>query len=229
MREESKTRTNWKALLLLALILFVLAGIIRPQFEKAQIAGKRAKALSHSKAIAGGLITFKTDFGQYPCDATRDLLLKKGMAQLPLGSDANAYLAQLIVTDIIDSEARFYARKMQHMFKGDNNISNAKEILSKGENGFAYIIAQNNKPLTDVKSITPLIIAPILTAGENPTFDPLPYQGYYVYGAVDGSGKQGKISPTGQALSKDRTHLFQTGPNSLFGSEIPVVKPPLGL
>jgi len=223
MREESKNRTSWKALLLLALILFVLAGIIRPQFEKAQAAGDRTIALSGCKALAGGLVSFKHEFGQYPCDTTRDLLIKKGLTNLPLGNDANAYLAQLIATEVIDSETYLHCKAGKGYHKGDDKIDTPETILAPGENSYAYVMAQGGKSLSHVPSITPIVIAPILSGGSTPTFDPTLFGKYYVYGAVDGSGKQGKVSPTGLAKSKGRDHLFQTGENSLF--ELPLRHP----
>jgi len=192
--------------------------------------GPRIEALNNAKIIAGALTAFSTDYGSYPCAYTRRQLEEKDSINLPPGTNANAYFAQLIATEIIDSETYFYAPNIEGTVRGNNLINSPENLLAKGENGFAYIMTQNEEALSDVKSITPLVIAPIIQGEENPIFDPIPYQDYYVYGAVDGSGTLGKISPTGQALSKGRSHLLESGTvNSLFGTEIPVIKSPLGL
>ncbi len=215
---------GWPHVLFVLVLIVVLAGIFLP-LTFSRSGGPRTETLYNAKAIAGGLVSFKTDHGAYPCAYTRKVLEEKGL-KLPPGNDANAYLAQLIVTEVIDSETYFHAANMPGIIKGDDYIKTPEKILSKGENGLAYIMTSNEEALSDVKSITPLVIAPILSNGEIPTFNPEPYQDYYVYGAVDGSGKQGKISPRGHAMSKDRAHLFQTGSDSLFGDEIPIIKMP---
>jgi len=210
--------------LVLAVILFL---IFVPLNSSRSHLGARTEALNNAKAIAGGLTAFKAEYGAYPSPETRKLLEEKGYYRFTDRDDANAYLAQLIVTDIIDDETVFYASKAGAI-KGDNNITKAEDILSKGENAFAYLMTLNQKPLTDVSTHTPLVIAPLKFIGTIPTFDPEPFQGKYVYGAVDGSGKVGEIGDDGRALSEGRTHLFQTGPDSLFGDKIPVIKLPFG-
>jgi hypothetical protein len=133
---------------------------------------------------------------------------------------------QLVVTAIIDSETYFHCKAGKGYHKGDDEIDTPETLLAPGENSYAYIMAQGGKSLSDTKSITPLVISPIVSGGSNPTFDPTLFADYYVYAAADGSGKQGKIFPSGQALSKGRSSLFQTGKDSLFGSQIPDVKIP---
>jgi len=206
-------------LLVVIAIIAVLAG---------QKAGARTEALNNAKAIAGALVTFQTDKGSFPDARTREQL-EEDHENLPEGDNANAYLAQLMVTEIIDSETYFYTPGARGSVKGDNLIGTSEKLLAQGECGFAYIMAENEESLFDVKSITPLVIAPMRKNGENPPFDDNPYAGYYVYGAVDGSGKQGDVGKNGEASSKGRDSLFQTGPDSFFGDDIPVIKAPLGL
>ncbi len=216
-------------LLVVIAIIAVLAGIATPLILRAQKAGARTEALNNAKAIAGGLVSFKSDRGAYPCGYTREALESSGIDNLPPGNDANAYLAQLVATDVIDSETYFYAGGVKGAIKGDDIKGTSDKLLARGENSFAYIMTENEEPLTDVSSITPLVIAPLKKGGESPTFDPSPYADKYVYGAVDGSGKVGEIGKDGGATSKGRDSLFQTGTDSLFGEEIPVIKAPTGI
>ena len=210
-------------------IIAVLAGIATPLILRAQKAGARTEALNNAKAIAGGLVAFKSDKGAYPCGFTAEAMISDGYDNLPPGTDANAYLAQLVATDIIDDEGVFYASGVKGATKGDNIKGTSDKLLARGENSFAYIMAENEEPLTDVSSMTPLVLAPLKSAGENPVFDGSPYADKYVYGAVDGSGKVGDVDKdSGYAKSKGRESLFQTGPDSLFGDDIPVIKAPTG-
>ncbi len=220
---------GWKGLLFLLLVSTVLIGLATPLILRAQVAGNRTLALSGCKALAGGLVSFKTEYGDYPCSRTRELLISKGSTNLRPDTDANSYLAQLIAAEVVDSETFFHCKAGKGYHKGDDETATAEKLLAPGENSYAYIMFQGERPLTCVPSITPIVIAPIVSGGATPSFDPTLFGDYYVYGAVDGSGKQGKISPSGVPLSKGRTHLFQTGTDSLFGDEIPIIKTPTGI
>lgn len=211
------------------LILLGVLGVIIPLFFPVHFNrgsyGGRTEALNNAKAIAGGLVAFKSDYGTYPCDETRQKLTEEGFENIPFGNDANAYLAQLVVTDIIDSEAYFYASGVKGARKGDD-VKKANHLLAPGENCLAYVMAGDGKPLSDVKGHTPLIVAPLKSGGSNPTFDPGPYADKCVYGAVDGSGKIATIDKNGHALTEEDKPLFDTGPGTLFETETPVVIPP---
>lgn len=215
-------------LLVVIAIIAVLAGIGTPLILRARKAGDRTEAANNAKALAGGLNSFRQEKGSYPCQSTRELLVDDGVDNLPEGTDANAYLAQLIVTDIIDSEQYFFAPGVRGTAKGDD-IKKPGELLKRGENGFAYIMTEDELPLGGDISITPIVIAPLKQSGENPTFDDSPYDGKFVYGAIDGSSKTGEISDKGIAKSKGRESLFEQGRDSLFGSDVPVIKAPTGL
>jgi prepilin-type N-terminal cleavage/methylation domain-containing protein len=218
-------------LLVVIAIIAVLAGIATPLILKAQKAGDRTKALANSKSVVGGLLSFKSDKGAYPCRSTRELLEDDGIDILPQGTDANAYLAQLVATDNIDTEKAFFAPGVLGAKEGDNILGEAGEgkLLARGENSFAYIMAEDEAPLTDTKSYTPLVIAPIKSGGDDPKFDGGPYGDKYVYGLVDGSSSAGDIAEDGTAKSAGRESFFQAGRDSLFGNDKPVVKLPTGI
>ena len=216
-------------LLVVIAIIAVLAGIATPLILKAQKAGDRTKALANSKSVVGGLLSFKSDKGAYPCRSTRELLEDEGIDYLPPGNDANAYLAQLVATDNIDTEKAFFAPGVLGAKEGDNIKGSSDKLLARGENSFAYIMAEDEAPLTDTKSYTPLVIAPIKSGGDDPKFDGGPYGDKYVYGLVDGSSSAGDIAEDGTAKSSGRESFFQTGRDSLFGNDTPVVKLPTGI
>lgn len=225
-KKQMKKGFTLVELLVVIAIIAVLAGIATPLIMNANREGARAEALNNAKSVAGGLMKFKMDRGSYPSAFTREALEDR-YDNLPEGTDANAYLAQLVVTGIIDSEGTFYAPGVRGAIKGDD-LKAAGKLLAQGENSFAYIMGENENALMDDSSMTPLVIAPLLQAGERPTFDDKVYAGKYVYGVADGSGKVGEVSKDGQASARGRDSLFQTGADSLFGRDVPVLKAPTG-
>ncbi len=190
----------------------------------------RTKALANAKSVVGGLLSFKSDYGNYPCHETRARLEQDGIDHLPSGTSANAYLAQLVATDHIDTEKAFFAPDVAGAVEGDRIKGSPDRLLSPGENSFAYVMALDGKPLTDIRTNTPLILTPVIRNEETePTFDPQPYYGTYVCGLFDGSSIVGEIDENGHAISTGRGSFFQTGPDSLFGKDTPILKYPLGL
>ena len=87
-------------------------------------------------------------------------------------------------------------------------------------------MTKNGQPLRDLTSKTPLVLAPVISAGPNPTFDPGPYAGQCVYGTVDGSAKIATIDQNGHAITEDGAPLFATGPGTFFKTDPPVIIPP---
>lgn len=219
---------NWGNALFLIIALILLAGIFTPVVLRSAYDQDKAKLLANTKSIAGALANFKSDLGSYPCDATREKLAKDGIKYLPSGTGANEYLAQLLVSEYLETEKAFFAPGMVGMVVGDNIKGSSETLLSRGENSFAYVMAPEGKPLTDTNDFTPVILAPVkeIRDGE-PIFDGGPYADKFVMGLADGSASAGGIDGNGQAISNGRESLIQTGPNSLFGNDTPVVKLPL--
>ncbi len=220
---------SWVQLIVCIFVIFIVAGILAPPRIKKARAGDRTKALSNAKTLAAGLMAFKAEYGAYPFDGTRKQLEKEGVNHLPQGDSANAYFAQLLASGILESEKLFFGFGMTNFREGDDVMDSTVKILDTGENGFAYIMAPDGKPLTDTRSFTPLLLAPIKTSGPEPIFDPGPYGGKFVMGLADGSSSARDIDENGHAVTEGRDNFFQAGRDSLFGSDIPVVKYPLGL
>ena len=123
---------------------------------------------------------FKLKIRTYPCDASREILENLGTKNLPAGKRANVYLAQLIASESLDPEKTFYTPEKS--FKQvDDDMKTPKVLLAPGENGFASIMAKGGKPLTDIKSFMPLILATIGKKGEGePVFNADIYGGKFV-------------------------------------------------
>lgn len=219
---------SWKHVLFLLVVILVLIFSAAPPILSARKAGDRAKALDNAKSLARGLISFKDNLGDYPCERTRQILIGRGIDFLPHGTSANAYLAQLVANENIDSEGTFFAPGVVTAERGDSIKGSAEVLLDAGENSFAYIMAADEKPLTNTSSSTPLVLAPIKEKGTSePIFNKEPYGNKFVAGLADGSATAGKLDKNGHALCPRGGKLFQTGPTSLFGKDTPVVKYPL--
>ncbi|MDB4792807.1 hypothetical protein OAG91_01125 [bacterium] len=232
---------GWPAVLFGLLVFVAAIFIFLPLIFRSSPRVERTKALANAKSIVGGLLAFKSEYGSYPCDATRkkmegdpnqpsphDPLSLLSTDVLPPGTSANAYLAQLIASDHVDTEKIFYAPGVIGAKEGDNIVGSSDKLLEQGENCFAYIMAPDGKPLTDTRAYTPLVLAPVKTKGESePIFDRGPYSDKFVMGLVDGSARAADIDENGKAISNGRESFFQTGRDSLFGKDTPVVKYPL--
>lgn len=214
-------------ILLGASLLAVIAVMVRPILDKSVKQGKWVQAAKNAGFIGGSLEIFRHEYGSYPCDATRETLREEGHTKLPPGNSANAYLAQLIVSGELRTETFFYAAGNEDFREGDD-VMKPGELLKAGENGFLYIMAKEGKSLKSDLGLTPLVMAFVEKRGRYPKFDTKIFAGRYVYAAVDGSVQAGNLSEDGTALSEGRSHLFEAGPNSLFGSQIPVFRYPLG-
>lgn len=90
-----------------------------------------------------------------------------------------------------------------------------------------YLIAEDGTALSGDHGAMPLVIGPAVSGGMNPRFDREALRGELVYGMADGTAKLVEIAPDGTALTEEGEPLFKTGPGSIFGDEIPVVKMPL--
>ena len=211
------------------IIIIVLAGLGFPTRLKAAKASAKAQATSNAKEIGSALIGFIEEYGGYPSHDTLQQLKKEGIKVLPIGNDANSYLGQLIAAGSIDSEKIFYVKGMEGIREGDNDFASPDELLKKGENGFGYVMLRGEKPLISPGSIVPVVVAPLLTGGSDPTFDDKPFAGQYICLTPDGAVSGGKISKEGKPIAKGRgaDGLFGQGENSVFNDqEIPDVKMP---
>ncbi|MDB4369989.1 hypothetical protein N9Z23_01735 [Akkermansiaceae bacterium] len=218
---------SWPSVILGGVLLFLSAQVISAQLFFNGGAQRRTKALANAKLIAGGLLVFKSEMGAYPCDATRKVMEEDGIKNLPVGKSANAYLAQLISSEAIDSEKAFHTPE-KGFKKGDDDTKTSKTLLAPGENGFAYIMAKGGKPLTDTRAFTPIILATIGRKGEGePVFNADIYGGKFVMARVDGSAGTGDLNEKGHLRSSGRDSFFQTGRDSLFGVDIPELAYPL--
>ena len=231
MSDSVQKGSAWVQLIVGISVFFAIALVFHLLQIKKRQEGNRAKALANAKSIAAALMSFKSEYGAYPCDGTRKTLEADGHDYRPPGNDANAYLAQLVASAMIDSETAFQIPGgiIAEAKYGDSIMGSAEKLLEVGENHFACIMAPNGRPLTDTSSFTPLILATIKSPGPEPIFDGGPYGNMFIKGLADGSSETGDLDENGHAISKGRDSFIQSGPGSLFGKDTPVLKYPLGL
>ncbi len=228
-RKQKKGFTLVELLVVIAIIV-ALAGISMPLIMNATKAGNRAEAASNAKTIAIGLVSFQQERSSYPNEATR-LAIQEEIAEdiiISEEDDSNAYLSQLVAGDYVGNEESFHVPGIDGVTKGDNKKANGK-LLAKGENGFSYIMAEDNKSLTGDPSYMPLIVTAVQEAGKEPKFFNTGLGSYYIAGRADGSSATGKISKeTKMAITKSKDPLFATGSDSIYGDQQPILKLPLG-
>lgn len=143
---------SWPAVLFGPAVFVVALGLLHPFFflHKSR-GGNRTKALANAKAIAGGLPAFKSEYRAYPCNPTCAILEEdpndKNLERiqltrvepdvLPSGTSANAYLIQLIASDMIDTKKIFIAPDVPGTREGDGIMGSADKLLAPDENSFA--------------------------------------------------------------------------------------------
>lgn len=219
---------SWPVLLFVVVLVFILVGLLwHPFFFSRTGRGYLTAATKNAGTLATALLEFRRQYDSYPDQETREMLLDSGGAYLTPDDDANAYLSQLIFTDLIDTRDVFYITNSNGFHKSEREVTSQSYLLAPGENGFAYVMAEGGKSLAGMDVSIPVIVAPVSRGGRDPRFDPEVYNGHFVYGRVDGSVRQGKIADDGTPIPIDGVPLFQSGPGTVWGDQIPVVKMPL--
>ena len=207
-------------LLVVIAIIAVLAGLATPAILKAKKSADKAKTISNAKQIGIAMTEFDNQYGEFPSDETRDLLEEEG-EEVPIGDSANDYLAQLLISKVLDSEKVFYAKGVRGVREGDDVFNTRDKTLEKSENGFGYIMLNDGTGLSQSygQSSIPVVCAPLKSGGIDPVFDEGAYNNEYVYLKLDSSVGTGKIKD-GKALLKGqgKTTLTTNGEGTMWGS-----------
>lgn len=186
---ETPKKVGWGMVIVVCLIVWVLIGLLDPMILRSAKAGERTEAISNAKQIGLALLEFDQEFGSFPDEKTRVLLLENKETDLDLsGSSSNAMFRQLIAYGLESEEIFFCENPALPTRRPDNKIENGK-ALEAGEVGFSYIAGLNS-------SCNPG--QPVLCASMIPgslRFDPEPLQGKAVALRVDNSVKAYSILP----------------------------------
>ena len=200
-------------LLVVIAIIAALAAMATPAILKQRKKADQATATSNARQIGILLLEFDNDFNAYPSDssAERDVDLNE------YTGSSNAYLGQLLAGGYVDSEEIFFTKGGSSASKQPDNVySTASNTLEAGECGFAY-----TKDLSaSDKSSTPVLMTPMV---DSQTFAENPFGGRAVILRVDGSAVALRLSKKFKAKLPSGATLFDTGPDSVWGSVEPEV------
>ncbi len=216
-------------LLVVIAIIAILAGVGVPTLISRIRDGHRTEATMKARQVGLALFSFDGEWGSYPDDGTAEDIKEDLKTDLTLGNaSSNDYFRQLIATGHMDQEASFFARTSYIKSPGDNNMVGA-EALKAGEVGYAYIMKQGGKGISrSDNSATPVIVSPIREGDTSGVFEEKTYNRKAVVLQVDSSVKEVTIrSIDGKAVIGGGRTLLDTGEGTVWGDDVPEIKPPL--
>jgi type II secretory pathway pseudopilin PulG len=208
-----------------------LAGLAVPVILKQRKKAEMSVALNNLKQIGTALMEFETEYGSFPSRQIYQNNTDK-FRNATGGDSANDLLGLLVAGGIVDSEDIFYAKGGSRFFKRPDNVFNTPgTLLEPGECGFGYVMLKGGIPLATSmnNSGCPVVVAPLVPgSGEaDPEFHTKPYDGRAVYLRIDQAVKNAPIDESGKVrVPGSRFTLFETGPDTVWGDDVPDVHPP---
>ena len=218
-------------LLVVIAIIAALAGLATPAILRAKKSADLTEATNNLRNLGIFMFAFEDEFGTFPSEeiySDNQNRFKNASG----GTDANALLGLLIAGGFTNSEEVFYAKGGASINKKPDNVTNSPaKLLQAGECGFGYVMINQSEAMsTSDNGGRPLLVAPLEknSGGSNPQFNDNPYNGRGVYLRIDQSVKQNQVEvDEGTCLLPGNQHLFETGENSVWGSDLqPDVKAP---
>ena len=142
-------------LLVVIAIIAALSTLALQGIGKAQIASNKLQTVNGAQKISSALGEFERDNGSFPDDQTAEELLdflevEDGHSTVgKLTGSANAYFRQLFPGKQASDEKIFYVKgASKGTAKADDIVKPAgAELLKPGENGFAYVMTEDNVAL----------------------------------------------------------------------------------
>lgn len=164
--------------------------------------GDRQQANSNLKSLFTMLQEFKTDNGQFPCDATADRLQEdnadRDFGELK-GNYSNAYFRQLFYKNSVTSEKPFFAKLsapgLSISREGDDRIANGQALRPR-ENAMSYVLKKDpngeNEKVSVTKTNVPLAMCSVYPnktpwSGDKVVFDMVSFRGHAFILSADGS------------------------------------------
>jgi len=220
----------WTAMVLEAAKLLLLFGLTTPSPLRHLKSVDRAEAMNDMKQAGLALASFEEEYGTFPSmqiyrDNTNQFKF------VTEGETANDLLGLLLAGGFSDTEEIFFARGGARITKRPDNRFNAPEkLLEPGECGFGYVMLQGGRALSSKtdNGACPLLVAPLMpgSGGADPQFNPEPYEGQAIYLRIDQSVGQGAIDESGKVPIPEGHTLFETGPGTVWGKDVPDVRTP---
>jgi prepilin-type N-terminal cleavage/methylation domain-containing protein len=219
-------------LLVVIAIIAALAGLATPAILRAKKSADLTEATNNLRNLGVFLFAFEDEFGSFPSDRIRtenQERFKNASSQ----NDSNSLLGLLLAGGFTESEEVFYAKGGAGSSKKPDNIINSPDqVLEEGECGFGYVMLSGDEPMsTSDNGGRPLLVAPLErnSRGDDPEFNPNPYNSRAVYLRIDQSVKQNQIgtdSNKGKVLLPGSKTLFETGEDTVWDQDQPDVKAP---
>ncbi|MDA7882466.1 hypothetical protein N9A94_09205 [Akkermansiaceae bacterium] len=225
-------KRNWRpsfSLLFVCVLLLIIGLLAIPKLRKMKADANESKVRAYLSSLGIAMTEFDSQYGDFPSKLTKELLQDEG-CKLPEGDTANAYLAQLLASKTIDSEKVFYVPGLDGTKEGDDVIDSPETTLARGENGYGYVIPNENGFLSaGVRSSRePVLVVPVLKGGPNPKFDRRLFQGSGLLLHLDTSVGNYPINTQSELLdSKTGKNLFHPGDDTIWGKSTTIdVKAP---
>ena len=211
------------------IVLIALTSVATPNIFSALANARKARTINNAKQLGIALTEFDSQYGEFPSDVSGELFADEGI-KLPKGDTANHFLAQLLASNILDSEQVFFVDGLKRTKKADDNFETPETMLARGENGFGYVMLDDGTALnqTHGSSEIPVLVAPLSKGGKLPTFQGKPFHGEGVVLRLDSSVGTNKINKKGELLSKKTgKNIFLNGQDTMWGTaDTPFVKEP---
>ncbi len=212
------------------LLLAPLGGLAMPSVLRASKSADRAEAMNNLRQVGLALASFEEDYGTFP---SRKIYEDNGCLSKNAwdGDSANDLLGLLLTSGFTDSEEIFFAKNgSPNSKKPDNRFNTPARLLEAGECGFGYVMLQGGRAMSSdtCDGACPLLVAPLMpgSGGADPAFNPEPYEGQAIYLRIDQSVHRTRIDKSGKIPLSDNRTLFETGAGTVWGDDIPDVRPP---
>lgn len=203
-------------LLVVIAIIAALAAMATPVIMKQKKKADMTTATNNAKQIFLLMVEFDDDFGGFP---SNDSAAADADLTSYTGTFSNDYLGQFLAGGYVQSEEIFFAKagSVSDAKKKPDNVYNTQgKTLEAGECGFSYVKDQS----TSGNSGIPILMAPM---EDKTKFKQDPYGGKAVVLRIDGSVQTLRLSKTFEAKLPSGKTLFDTGTDSVWGSDTPVV------
>lgn len=224
----AKSQRSLFPILFIGVLLLIVALLAIPKFRKMEEETNRANAFTNAKQLAIALTEFDSLYGGFPSEETKQLLIDEG-EKIQNGDTANTYLSQLLISQALDSEKVFYVPRLPGTKEGDDVFDSPSTALAQGENGWGYVRVKEAKLTKGPRSRSePVLVAPLVTGGPKPKFDPHVYKGSGIVLHLDSTVTIYRIDSQGDLIHpKTSTNIFLNGEDTIWGSsDTPDVKAP---
>ena len=134
----------WLMLVAAAVVILALIGLTQPMILRSHKAAERTEAISNAKQVGLALLEFDQEFGSFPDETTRELVLAKKETELDLsGVSSNAMLRQLVAYGVRSEDIFYCEHRVLPTHRPDNRMGKG-QALAAGEVGFAYVVGLNS-------------------------------------------------------------------------------------